>query len=160
MFEARTYINTHGIDNDKKLLCVAVYLVGERSKAEKAVKKNVKDPRWKQRLDRNIKKITYVWHRGELHKDKEVLINRAYKIRNKRFKTVIENIKQRLTEKSQRVRRCITRQKQFEQNRLFTVNQNVFFQSLTDNGVKYTPTDSVEATTFWPDLWGAPVVHN
>lgn len=95
-----------------------------------------------------------------MHKDKEVLINRAYKIRNKRFKTVIEEIKQRLTEKSQRVRRCITRQKQFEQKRLFTVNQNVFFQSLTDNGVKYTPTDSVEATTFWPDLWGAPVVHN
>ena len=78
--------------------------------------KTVIDPLWKQRLARDIKRFRKdlsmidVWQGGEWHMDKEgkkekVLINRWYKIRSKGFKTVMLELKQCLTVKSNRVRR-------------------------------------------------------
>ena len=71
---ALTYVHTNGIDNDKKLLCAAGYLVGKRVRAKNVVKKTVQDPWRKRGLDRDIKRLRNnlskidAWHRGEWRK--------------------------------------------------------------------------------------------
>lgn len=163
------YILSDDITKDGKLIRAAAYLLGERSGAKKSVKKEKKEPWWKRRLEGDIQRLRKdlskidVWHRGQWRGKKEgekKTLNRVYKIKAKGFKVTMEEMKQRITAKANRVKRYSNRQKQYEQNRLFSTNQKQFFKSLLgDHGTTSAP-EPDEATKFWSELWGVPVQHN
>ena len=79
-------------------------------------------------------------------------VNERYRVKRKRLKTVIEELKQRTFAKSAKVRRYQQRVEQFRQNRIFDFDQKMYTEF---NGDRVRPIDVLnaeESKKFWDDL--------
>ena len=76
---------------------------------------------------------------------------------NKTIKEVSEELKQRITTTARKIDRYDARIKQFRQNQQFSINQQRFYQSLTE--ITECLTDIPEKndiTQFWRNIWDYP----
>ena len=126
------------------------------------------EPWWKRRIKGDIKKISgHVSildrkRRGELRKNQVYrLLVRKYKIDRKGLDVVLEELKQKVGAKRAKLKRYEARVKQYQQNRLFVMNQRKVYQEL--NGVERNETivpDASESIKFWEGIWSKEKVHN
>jgi hypothetical protein len=74
---------------------------------------------------------------------------------------VIEELKQKVSAKMQRLSRYRKRQNQYYQNKLFRIDYKEFYNCLreTYSSVKNTP-DKEEVENFWREIYGKEVHHN
>ena len=157
------FVSTNNITDVRKLVCAAGYLVGERLGITKTSKQVQRDPWWKRRLEGDIRRLRKdlskvdAWHRGVWRTGKEAekrRLDRVYKIKAKGFKATMEELKQRISAKTNRVKRYFNRQKQF------TTNQRQFFRNIKGEDGETLPPDPEDTTRFWSDLWGVLVQHD
>ena len=104
------------------------------------------------------------WFTGRWKKkNKEVKeeLNRKYKIKEKGFKHVMDEIKQRILAKSTKIRRYIQRNQQYSQNKMFASNQKRFYNNISNkSNTRQVDPDPEKAKEFWKSLWDVPVSHN
>ena len=119
------------------------------------------EPRWKRRIEGDIKKLTEDVNlltgdlKGELRSKKKQKVKELYeKYRVKKgLKTVIEELKQRMLAKSTKVKRYEQRIEQFRQNSIFDLNQKNLCAELNREGVRSNDVPNVEKLTkFWSDI--------
>ena len=127
------------------------------------------EPRWKRRIEGDIKKLTEDVNlltgdmKGELRSKKKQKVKELYeKYRVKKgLKTVIEELKQRMLAKSTKVKRYEQRIEQFRQNSIFDLNQKNLYAELNREGVRSNDVPNVEKLTkFWSDIQGVRKEHN
>ena len=112
---------------------------------KKAEHRKKKEPRWKRRIEGDIKRLRQEVNflekevNGELglkKKRKLSELNERYRMKRKGWKTVIEELKQKILEKNAKVRRYQQRIEQFRQNRIFDFDQKKMCAE--SNGEKVT----------------------
>ena len=89
----------------------------------------------------------------------ERLATSEYGLRRKAFTLVMEELKQRITPKTNKVKRYDNRIKLFQGNRNFQTNQGIFFKYLEDKeeGIKLRNPEN--ATAFWKGIWSTKIEH-
>ena len=102
-----------------------------------------KEPRWKRRIERDIKRLKQEVHfleresKGELglkKKRKLSELNERYTVKSEGLKTVIEELKQRMLAKSAKIRRYEQRIEQFRQNGIFHLIRRRYMQNSMEVG--------------------------
>ena len=84
-----------------------------------------------------------------------------YIVKRKGLKTVIEELKQRMLEKSAKVKRYEQRIEQFRQNRIFDLDKKKIYAKLNGNGIRSNDVPNAEESTkFWGNIWGVRNEHN
>ena len=71
----------------------------------------------------------------------------------------MEELKQRITAKTTKVKRYDNRIKQFQDNRNFQTNQGKFFKNLEFKENRKKPPNAEDATAFWKGIWSTKVEH-
>ena len=96
-----------------------------------------KEPMWKRRLQNKIKELRKDLRQLQASKDKDIInfrhwerLERQYSITLKRLNVVIEELKQRITAISAKVRRSQGWGDRYRQNRLFENNPSQFYREL------------------------------
>ena len=93
-------------------------------------------------------------------REKEEL-RKQYKLKEKGFKLVMEELKHRIKAKAFNVKRYTSRIQQYIQNRLFLGNQKAFYKELSGaKRQRQIPPNENEAKEFWKELWEKEVNHN
>ena len=99
---------------------------------------NKKEPFWKRRIKKDIailrKDLGRIgdWFKGQWKNGSIKLkceLKKKYKIKAKGFSTVIEELKQRISAKTLKLKRYKSRLKQYRQNRTFKNNQKPYMKS-------------------------------
>uniref|UniRef100_A0A1X7VJC5 Uncharacterized protein n=1 Tax=Amphimedon queenslandica TaxID=400682 RepID=A0A1X7VJC5_AMPQE len=73
----------------------------------------------------------------------------------------MEELKQRLNAKVMKVKRYEQWIKQYQQNRLFRVDQKRFYQQINGElGNEKIVPNAADSVRFWKGVWGSGVVHN
>ena len=120
-------------------------------------KKN--EPKWKRRIEGDIKRLrkdVNILEReskgelGERKRQKLLQLRERYRVRKKGLNTVIEELKQRMTAKSAKIRRFEQRIEQLRHNRLFEVDQKRIYTQF--NGGRERSIDvpnKEESKKFW-----------
>lgn len=164
------FVQTNNISGDKDLVRCAALLVQEMVGVNrKTSNKQRKEPMWKRRIETDIvvlrKHLSKIerWYKGKWVNGKQPerdYLDRKYHIRANGFRTVIEQLKQRVMSKAQKVKRYTERCEQFQQNRLFENNPKQFFSSLNGNSGENVVPNAEEAREFWSEIWSQDVEHN
>ena len=167
--EILKFLPTSNITEVKNVLRASAILVCELIDIKEHKKKERKEPFWKRRIEGDIKKLRQdlsridMWFKGKWRnakaKEKQDL-DKKYKLKAKGFNTVREELRQRITAKSTKIRRYSNRIKQFQDNRLYKSNQGMFFKQINGGQERTIPPNPGEATKFWNDIWGNKVRHN
>ena len=113
------------------------------------------------RLEVNLLEREVKGELGLKKKHKLSEFNERYRVKRKRLKTVIEELKQRMLAKSAKVRRYQQRIEQFRQNRIFDFDQKNMYAEF--NGDRVRPIDAPnteESKRFWGDLWSIGKRYN
>ena len=126
------------------------------------------DPAWKVRLQQKLEVIRsdlskVVECRGRDYDDPmRTRLEKKYRIRNKGYDVVIEELKQDLSAVSQKIKRYTERVEQYNQNRTFVNNQKRFYQELQGKGTNISDEapDKEESREFWQGIWSEPSKHN
>ena len=88
-------------------------------------------------------------------------LERRYWIKKKGLTTVIEELKQRLKAKREKIKRYQQRKHQYRQNRTFRTDQKRIYQEMNGNvtqeGVK---PDVEESKRLWSGIWDIDKKHN
>ena len=89
-------------------------------------------------------------------------LEKKYRIRNKGYDVVVEELKQDLSAISQKIKRYSERVEQYNQNRTFVNNQKRFYQDLQGNGnnIAGEAPDKEKSIEFRLGRWSAPTKHN
>ena len=88
-------------------------------------------------------------------------LKKKYKIKAKGFNTVIEELKQRISAKTSKLKRYNSRVKQYQQNRTFKNNQKALYEELDEKmRQEQVVPDAGESIKFWSELWDNPVDNN
>ena len=118
------------------LLYAGAAVVTEMVGMRKTVSCNRKEPWWKRRLEKQVRelnidlgRVNRVIQNGKIKRKYKNDLERRCKIRQKGLKTVKEEIKQRISAKIGKIKRCRSRINQYQQNRVFQNNQKRFFES-------------------------------
>ena len=128
---------THSITKTTELFYAGAFAVTNRSgvKIDKIAWR--KKTMWKRRLQNKIKELRKDLSQIEASKDKDISnfrhwesLERKHSIRVKRLNVAIEELKQRITAISAKVRRYQGRVDSYRQNRLFENNQRQFYREL------------------------------
>ena len=84
-----------------------------------------------------------------------------YIIKQKGLRTVMEELKQRVTAKCAKIKRYEGRVNQYQQNRLYSNNQKMFFERLEgkERSNDMIP-DAIGTKTFWKEIWEKEIKHN
>ena len=82
-----------------------------------------------------------------------------YGLRRKAFTLVMEELKQRITPKTNKVKRYDNRIKLFQGNKNFQTNQGIFFKHLEDKKERIKLTNPENATAFWKGIWSTKIEH-
>ena len=88
-------------------------------------------------------------------------LEEKYRVKNKGIKTVIEELKQRMIAKSEKIKRFDQRINQFRINRMFLNDQKKVYEEL--NGKEARTNDipnAEESKRFWGDIWTIEKEHN
>ena len=81
-------------------------------------------------------------------------------MKTKGFKVVIEELKQRISAKSEKLRFYRAQGNQHRQNKLFRCNQKALCQELSGKvRPAQVPSNAEEAKEFWSILWDNPVPY-
>ena len=165
------YIRTSNITDTNNLIKAASMVVAENMgmdvRKKNANRGDRKEPWWKRRIQESIKTILKdisVLGRkdeGELrNQQKYKALSRKYHIARKGLKVVNEELKQRLIAKKAKLMRYDQRVKQYEQNRLYRVDQKRFYQEI--NGERTNEAvipDSDESQKFRSGIWSNEIEH-
>ena len=133
----------------------------------KSKKKVRTEPWWKRRIQGDIKilrrdvNILERKARGQLKNERKYKeLDRRYKIARKGLDVVLEELKQRLTAKTAKIKKYDQRIAQYRQNRMFRTDQKKFYQELNgDFWQKGLITDAEESKKFWGDTWNVEKEH-
>ena len=141
--EAMTLIPTNNITETNNLAYAGAKLVVELMQAKipksNPSKQQPNVPPWKKRLEKQLVEL-----RADLSKLNEMSANRLqnkrikeklnekYKIQERGLNHVIEDIKQRVKAKSHKIQRYTSRNKGYQQDKLFQTNQSQLFNQLRD----------------------------
>ena len=125
-------------------------------------------PAWKVRLQQKLEDIRsdlskVVECRGRDFDDPmRMRLEKKYRIRNKGYDVVVEELKQDLSAISQKIKRYSERVEQYNQNRTFVNNQKRFYQDLQGNGnnIAGEAPDKEKSKEFWQGIWSEPTKHN
>ena len=129
---------------------------------------NVKEPPWKKRLELKVKelnkdlgRINVLIKKQKVKQRLEGSLQKKYKIKEKGLTTVREEIKQRISATSSKIKRYSNRIRQYQQNRQFVNNQRRFFQEVDGQGQQNSDVpDANEAKLFWSNIWSKEVKHS
>lgn len=152
--------------NDTIMACAKIVTDKICKTGERRQNSNV--PAWKERLQHKLEGIRadlsrVVEARGRDYDDPmRKRLEKKYKIRNKGYDVVIEELKQDLSAVRQKIKRYTERVEQYNQNRMFVNNQKRFYQDLQGNGennAEEAP-DKEESRVFWQGIWSEPTKHN
>ena len=136
------HIKVTGFTYCKNVIKAAMKIVGEYVGMKKSNAKKEKEPFWKRRILTDISRLRKdlsrieTWFAGRWEKDKKKekdWLDQKYGLRRKAFTLVMEELKQRITEKVTKVKRYDNRIKQFQDNRNFDITQGRFFENLEGN---------------------------
>ena len=125
--EAIKYLKSKSITETNNLIRAASVCVAERIGLKKAERRKKNEPRWKRRIEGDIKRLRQEVNflgrevKGELGLKKKCKLselNERYRVKRKGLKNVIEELKQRMLAKSAKVGRYQQRIEQFRQNRI------------------------------------------
>ena len=143
---------------------VVAGLIEEKKK--RADKK--REPWWKRRIEGKIKELWKDLSRLVTMKEMKLgkpqlvkTLREKYKVREKVYNVAIEELKQRITPKSMKIKRYDERCDQFRQNTLFTFNQERLFQELEgkkDETLRLP--DAERSKAFWSSIWSESKVYN
>lgn len=160
------YINTNSLFECNQVLKAASRVVTKLLGIKKREPKKKAEPWWKKRIRSKI-----VETRKDLSKLKNIFENKKdnakdrlyqkYNIKQKGLSAVIEELKQRVTARKEKLKRYESRNEQFQQNRLFQNNQKRLFEQL--EGIERGNEDIPEAeatNNFWRDIWEKETFHN
>ena len=120
--EAIKYLKSKSITETNNLIRAARVCVAEQLGLKKAEHRKKNEPRWKRRIEGDIKRLKQEVNlleresKGEVGLNKKLKLselNERYGLKSKGLKTVIEELKQRMLAKSAKVRRYQQRMKQF-----------------------------------------------
>ena len=75
-------------------------------------------------------------------------MDKRYRLQEKGFNIVMEKIKQRIMPQASKVKWYTGKTKQFQHNRLFSLNQGNFFKTLDGEYTKTIPPNAEEAIKF------------
>ena len=120
--------------------------VAQQIGLKKAEQSKENEPRWKRRIEGDIKRLRQEVNflerevKGELglKKKRKKLrgLNERYRVKRKGLKTVIEELKQRMFAKSAKVIRYQQRTEQFRRNRIFNFDQKKMYAEFNGDGVR------------------------
>ena len=114
------------------MIKVVIVYVGKSIGLKACESKNKKElePWWKRRIKKSINKVKKHINiferpqRGEIkRKEKYEELERKYNIKKKGIRAIIEELKQRLHPKTEKLKRYEERVKQYKTNRIFVQNQ-------------------------------------
>ena len=155
-----TFIETNDITHTNELLLAAGRVVAKRL-GVKPKQSRGSVAWWKKRLEGQVTQLRKDISRLERMKPGELNntaireeLERRYSLNKKGLSVVLEELKQRVLAKSQKIRRYQDRTEQYKQNRMFQSNQKRLFEKIenmeTDNTI--TP-DADESKAFWGNIW-------
>ena len=141
--------------------------IGMDVRKKNANRSDRKEPWWKRRRQESTKTILKDISvpdrkaKGELrNQQKYRALSRKHHIARKGLKVVTEELKQRLIAKKAKLMRYDQRIEQYEQNRLYRVDQKRFYHEI--NGERTNEAvipDSDESQKFWSDIWSNEIEH-
>ena len=136
------------------------------------IRKSVKSQQeqfWKRRIESDITRLRKDlsrlddWFKGKWKKDKKRKkeeLRKKYRIKVKDFKVVIEELKQRISVKSENLRRYGAQANQYRQNKLFRCNRKALYQKLVGKERSIQVSLNAEETKeFWSKLLDSPVPY-
>ena len=162
------HVKITGFTHWRNVIQAAMRIVGEEVGMKKSNAKKKKEPFWKRRILRDIRRLRKdlsrieAWFAGRWKKDKNKKkdsLDQKYGLRRKGFRLVMEELKQRLTAKATKVKRYANRIKQFQGNRNFQTNQRRFFKNLEGKGERTKSPNAEDATAFRKGIWSTKVEH-
>ena len=150
--DAIKYFKSKNIKKNNDLIKDVSVWVEEQIGLKKRDYREKNEPRWKCRIEGDIKKLTEDVNlltgdlKGEMRSKKKQKVKELYeKYRVKKgLKTVIEELKQRMLAKSTKVKRYEQRIEQFRQNSIFDLNQKNLYAELNREGVISNDVPNVE----------------
>ena len=164
------FMKTSNITQTNSLIRAAGVWVAEQLGLKKITFRKKNEPRWKRRIEGDIKRLKQEVNllerekKGELGtKKKRKLkdLEARYRVKRKGLKTVIEELKQRMIAKSAKVKRYEQRVTQFRQNRMFNVDQKKIYKELNGGGnCSGDVPGAEESKRFWGDIWSVEKEHN
>ena len=164
-------ICTNNITETNNLAYAGARLVVElmeiRIHPKNLTKQHQNIPPWKKRLEQQLTEL-----RADLSKLNEMyagrlkgkktkeMLNEKYKIQEKGLNQIIEDVKQRMKAKAQKIQRYTNRNKGYQQNKLFQTNQKRLFSQLRGENNQQEPPEAETSKRLWEGIWGSPVTHN
>ena len=169
--EALRMIHTHNITESNNLAYAGARLVVDlmeiKISQRKTPSKEPNTPPWKKRLETQLtdlradlsKIIDMSANRLQNNKIKEKL-NKKYKIHEKGLNHVIEDIKQRVKAKANKIQRYTNRNRGYQQNKLFQTNQKRLYNQLRGENSQQEAPEAEPSKRLWEGIWSNPVSHN
>ena len=171
MNRAIELIETKNITQTNNLIKAAGVWVADQLGLKKYEGGKKKDPRWKRRIEgdiKHLKKDINILERvkkdqvGARKEGKAKMIVEKYRVKRKGLATVIEELKHRILAKAAKIARYEQRVHQYRINRLFKVDQrrvyNEFNGQMGSNKGDIPNTE--ESRKFWSGIWSVKKEHN
>lgn len=127
--------------------------------------KRANEAGWKRRLDTKLIRLRKdmgrlkEWKRGMLKNEKvQKSLSRRYCVLELGLVVVIEQVRQKIVVVTGKLRRFEERIKQFQQNKMFEVNERQVYRDLRgeEKGQEMQHPDAEEAIGFWEEIWSNP----
>ena len=163
-------METSNITQTNDLIRAAGVWVAEQLGLKKITYRKKSEPRWKRRIEGDIRRLKQEVNllerekKGELGtKKKRKLkdLEARYRIKRKGLKTVIVELKQKMIAKGAKVKRYEQRATQSRQNRLFNVDQKKIYTELNGGGKRSSDVPGAEESRrFCGDIWSVEKEHD
>ena len=131
-------------------------------------RKKTQVPWWKRRIEGQIKILRKEVSQLQYLKEEKLKSERTkkylmdkYNIEERGLNLVLEELKERITAKAEKIKIYDRRVDQYQQNRMFQNNQRRLFEKLegVERGDDAIP-DAEESRKFWSNIWSKQVEHN
>ena len=149
---------THSITKTNELFYAGAFFVTNRLGVKIDKVAGRKEPMWKRRSQNKIKQLRKDLSQLEASKDKGVSNSRHWEKLEKKYRVkrlnVVEELKQRLTAITAKVRRYEGQLDSYRQNRLFENNQRQFYRELDQEEERCDDDQPVaeESKQFWGNI--------
>ena len=159
---------THSITKTNELFYAGAFVVTNRLGVNIDKVAGRKEPMWKRRLQNKSKGLRKGLSQLEASKGKGISnfrhwerLERKYSIRVKKLNVVIEELKQRITAITAKVRRYQGQVDSYKQNRLFENNQRQFYRILSQEEERCDDDQPVaeESKQFLENIWSQSEDH-
>ena len=87
-------------------------------------------------------------------------LNEKYRIQEKGLNHIIEDVKQRVKAKAHKIQRYTSRNKGYQQNKLFQTNQKCLLIQLGGGDAQQENPEAEPSKRLWEGILGNPVTHN